>query len=251
MNAPILSNPEPSASAKTSAAPPDLTLGGITPFTSIDFPGRLAAVLYTQGCAWSCRYCHNAHLQPFRAPAAISFAQAVDFLKGRRGLLEGVVFCGGEPTAHEKLPEAMRWVRGMGFQTALHTTGMYPERLERALPFCDWVGMDVKAPFGAYAAITQRPDSGLEPRKSLSMLLASGVSYEIRTTVHPALLSEQAVLEIALDLAAMGVSNYVLQTFRAEGCSDPALKNSFAAQPVSRQLENRLASLFPSFSIRG
>ncbi len=230
---------------------PELTLGGITPFTTIDFPGHLAAVLYTQGCSWRCRYCHNTHLRPFRSDQAISFEKVIRFLENRRALLDGVVFCGGEPTEHQTLPEAMHFIQEMGFKTALHTTGMYPERLEKAIIRCDWVGMDIKAPFRLYEKVTQRGLSGIAPRKSAGILLRSGVEHEFRTTVHPALLSEADILEIARDLSAMGASNFALQIFQPKGCLDEALKNDPVSETlVSQGLEKELRALFKTFQIR-
>lgn len=234
------------------AAPvPELTLGGITPFTTIDFPGRLAAVLYTQGCAWRCRYCHNAHLRPLRSERTIPFENVIRFLENRRALLDGVVFCGGEPTEHQTLPEALRFIQEMGFQTALHTTGMYPERLEKALEHCDWVGMDVKAPFRLYEKVTLRGQSGIAPRRSVGIVLESGVEHEFRTTVHPALLSEEDILEIARDLSAMGALNFVLQAFQPNNCLDEVLKNEPVPEGlISQKLENQLRTIFKNFKIR-
>ncbi len=137
-----------------------LRIGGITPLTSIDFPGRLAAVLYCQGCPWRCGYCHNPELLDATTPAAVPWPEVLAFLKSRQGLLDGVVFSGGEPTLQAALPAALAQVRALGFQTALHTGGMYPERLQALLPLLDWVGLDIKGPLHAYDAITRTPGSG-------------------------------------------------------------------------------------------
>ncbi len=123
-----------------------MRIGGITPLTTIDFPGRLAAVVYCQGCPWRCSYCHNPELLDATAPAAVPWPQVLAFLQSRRGLLDGVVFSGGEPTLQAALPAALAEVRAMGFATGLHTGGMYPERLAAVLPLLDWVGLDVKGP---------------------------------------------------------------------------------------------------------
>lgn len=251
MNASISSNHPPGRNPSAAASIPELTLGGVTPFTTIDFPGHLAAVLYTQGCAWRCRYCHNAHLRPSRSEQTIPFENVVRFLENRRTLLDGVVFCGGEPTEHEALFDAMRFIRNMGFKTALHTTGMYPDRLERALEACDWVGMDVKAPFRSYEKVTLREQSGIAPRRSVGVVLESGTDYEFRTTVHPSLLSEDDILEIARDLSAMGAEHYALQAFQPKGCADRALSGESVPEAlVSEDLENELHSIFKTFQIR-
>lgn len=252
----LSSRPVSDADAETpaSAIEPgiDLPIGGVTPFTTIDFPGRMAAVLYTQGCEWRCRYCHNAHLWPFLPQkAGIPFAKALEFLETRKGLLDGVVFCGGEPTAHEALPDAMRAVRSLGFQIALHTTGMHPDRLDAALALCDWVGMDVKAPFDGYEAVTRAAGSGTGPKESLRRLIKSGVDHEVRTTVHPDLLSEDRILEIAEDLRAMGERRYVLQTFRPDGCADKNLKGRpMSERTISQKLRADLERMFPDFRVR-
>jgi pyruvate formate lyase activating enzyme len=191
-----------------------LRIGGLTPLTSIDFPGRLAAVLYCQGCPWRCSYCHNPELLDAGAPTTQSWAQVLAFLQRRRGLLDGVVFSGGEPTLQAALPAALAQVRALGFETALHSGGMYPQRLGDLLPLLDWVGLDIKGPLPQHDAITGVPGSGLRARESLALLLASGVAYECRTTWHAGLFSADALLGLADELAALGVTHWALQQFR-------------------------------------
>jgi pyruvate formate lyase activating enzyme len=87
-----------------------LRIGGVAPFSATDFPGRLAAVVFCQGCPWDCRYCQNPHLIP-RAKTQVAWTDMLAFLKRRRRLLDGVVFSGGEPTLQTGLREAMRAAR--------------------------------------------------------------------------------------------------------------------------------------------
>lgn len=229
----------------------DLAIGGLTPFTTIDFPGRLATVLYTQGCAWDCRYCHNSHLQKFDTDNKDGWEDAVKFLSRRASFLDGVVFCGGEPTAHESLKSAIRQVKGMGYLVALHTSGMYPERFRSVVSDCDWVGMDVKAPFDDYEKITQRAGSGEAVRESVEILVQSKVDYEVRTTVHPDLLSENDIMDMAHQLRGLGVENYTLQAFRESGCRDRRLEGTIIAEGiVSVYLRQALGLLFKNFRIR-
>ncbi len=161
------------------------------------------------------------------------------------------MFCGGEPTAHEGLAKAMRAVKAMGFEIALHTTGMYPDRLREVLALCDWVGMDIKAPFGEYEKITRLAGSGIGPKESLEDLLKSGIDHELRTTYHPGLLSEDQILGIAGDLKAMGARRYVLQAFRPDGCSEKNLKGHIMpTELISKKLYADLTGLFEDFRIR-
>lgn len=213
----------------------------MTPLTSIDFPGRLAAVLYCQGCPWRCSYCHNPDLLDATAPGALPWAQVLEFLRGRSGLLDGVVFSGGEPTVQAALPQALAAVRAMGFETALHTGGMYPQRLAAALPLLDWVGLDMKAPLSHYDATTGAPGSGLRARESLAILQRSAVAYECRTTWHPDLFPPEGLLQLADELAAWGVRHWVVQACR--------LPQS-APVPVSPALLAALSARLPGVTLR-
>ena len=218
-----------------------LRIGGFTPLTSIDFPGRLAAVLFCQGCPWRCGYCHNPELLDAGLPGTVPWAKIEAFLRSRQGLLDGVVFSGGEPTLQAALPAALAQVRTLGFQTALHTGGMYPERLAALLPQLDWVGFDIKGPLHRHDAITRTPGSGVRARQSLELLLASGVAYECRTTWHPGLFSGDELLALADTLAALGVSQWALQECRTPDGAPWALT---AAQTQA------LSARFAQFTLR-
>ena len=175
----------------------------------------------------------------------------LQFLDSRKGHLDGIVFSGGEPTIHERLPVWMKAVKDMGFEIGLHTGGMVPERLEQVLSSCDWVGLDIKAPFSSYEKVTQAAESGDMARRSAEWVLASGVAYEFRTTFHPAVLSEGDVLEIACELAHMGCKRYALQMFHPDHCVDKELRETAASVAgISSNLRQNLKSLFPDFLIR-
>lgn len=218
-----------------------LRIGGLTPLTSIDFPGRLAAVLFCQGCPWRCSYCHNPELLDANAAAAIMWEQVLAFLQRRRGLLDGVVFSGGEPTLQVALPAALAQVRALGFEAALHTGGMYPRRLAALLPQLDWVGLDIKGPLPRYDAITGAFGSGMRVRESLGHLLASGVAYECRTTWHPGLFGVDELLALADELAALGVTHWAVQECRIAGGAP------FALTPAQTQA---LSARFARFTLR-
>lgn len=200
-----------------------LRVGGLTPLSAADWPGMLAAVVFCQGCPWRCRYCHNPGLIPARGDGEIPWTEVLAFLRRRRGLLDGVVFSGGEPTAQAGLADAMRAVRELGFRVGLHTGGAYLRRLVEVLPLVDWIGFDAKAPFADYARITGVADSGEAAEASLDVVLASDVAREIRTTVHPALLADADVGALARALSARGVKTHVVQPFRSQGCADAEL----------------------------
>jgi pyruvate formate lyase activating enzyme len=221
-----------------------LRIGGLTPLSTTDWPGMLAAVVFCQGCPWRCGYCHNPDLIPPRGGHEIPWEDVLAFLHRRQGLLDGVVFSGGEPTLQTGLLDAMRDVRALGFKVGLHTGGAYPQHLATVLPLVDWVGLDVKAPFADYARITGTPGSGERALAGLQQVLESGVAYEIRTTVHPALLADAEVVSLARDLAARGVKNYVIQAFRSQGCADEVLARDSRCERPLASLVNDVARQF-------
>lgn len=226
-----------------------LAVGGLTPLSATDYPGMLAAVVFCQGCPWRCGYCHNPHLIPRTQTGALSWSDTLRFLHRRRGLLDAVVFSGGEPTLQTGLAAAMRATKALGFKIGLHTGGGYPDRLAALLPLVDWVGMDVKTSFDRYADVTATPGSGARARESLALLLQSGVDYEVRTTVHPLHFDEAKLLALGETLADAGVRRYALQAFRAQGCDQPAF--TAPADPViTPARRERLATRFERFEVR-
>lgn len=235
---------------------PELRVGGLARLSSCDWPGMLAATIFCQGCAWDCPYCHNPHLRPLRGENPMPWSTVLQFLKRRRGLLDGVVFSGGEPTLQRALPEAIAAVRALGFKVALHTAGMIPERFTEVLPQVDWVGFDIKAPFQAslqapfqaYARITGRQQSGEAALRSLRLLLASGKTYELRTTFAPGLLSEEDLTAIRSELLALGATQYAVQHFRPVGAVARRVADLLGAS--HRALPETFGLGFERFTIR-
>ncbi len=212
--------PHPAPRRRTA---PTLRVGGLTPLTTIDYPGELAAVVFCQGCPWRCRYCQNADLLPGRGQNELPWERILELLERRRGLLDAVVFSGGEPTLQAALIDAIKQVKALGYKTGLHSAGIYPNRLERVLPELDWVGLDIKALPEGYPATTGIPGSGEAAWDCARRLIAAGVAHEIRLTVHPALLPPEQVEKMLQRLDTMGAVRVILQLCRAAGALDPSL----------------------------
>lgn len=234
--------------------PPDpvlseLIVGGLTPLTTTDYPGCLAAVIFCQGCSWRCGYCQNNHLLPPRTENSIVWRNVVAFLERRRGLLDAVVFSGGEPTLQAALPQAIQEIRAMGFRIGLHSASLYPERLKAVLPWLDWVGLDIKTTVEDYETVTGIPGSGEKAWEGLMALLESGVSYEVRTTAHSLLHTPESLLQLARELQIMGVKNYVLQEFRPQGCANLLLCAN-ASPLLNAGLAAQIAAHFDHFTLR-
>lgn len=226
-----------------------LKIGGWLPFTTLDYPQHLACVVFCQGCAWRCDYCHNPELISPSATSQFSWSDILAFLHKRQGLLQAVVFSGGEATLQPKLAQAMQQVAALGFKVGLHTAGIKPKALAKVLPWCDWVGLDIKAPYGQAAAITGVAHSDQPNWESLALVLASQVAYECRTTVHWSQLSPTAVLQLAQQLKAQGVQNFCLQLARTTSAL-PLEAQTAPSQSELAQLEQHLATLFKQFELR-
>jgi pyruvate formate lyase activating enzyme len=221
-------------------SPERLRLGGLTRCSSVDFPGRLAAVVFLQGCPWRCDYCHNPSLLDANGETRLTWLDVRGFLQRRVGLLDAVVFSGGEPTLQPALGAALDEVRAMGFQTALHTSGAYPERLAEVLHRLDWVGLDVKATWHKLSAVSGVPGSAARVRASLARLIESGVPYECRTTWHAGLFPPEELRSLAADLSTLGVTDWALQMARG---FDPV-------SSVDGEDRAAFAAQFPRFTFR-
>lgn len=172
------------------------------------------------------------------------------FLRRRQGLLDAVVFSGGEPTLQNGLKQAITEVRDFGFKVGLHTGGTYPSRLGELLPLLSWVGMDIKATYTDYDKVTGTPVSGEKAWESAQLLLASGVPYEFRTTVHPLYHTQDSLLQLAEELQQLGAKHYLLQEFRSQGCTDETVNTYSARELLDDAVCSRIGAMFENFSVR-
>ncbi|WP_296808548.1 anaerobic ribonucleoside-triphosphate reductase activating protein [Thiocapsa sp.] len=234
--------------AGVSAESGQLRIGGFVPLTTIDYPGELAAVIFLQGCPWRCRYCQNGSLIDPSAAPVIGWSQIRGFLERRRGLLDAVVFSGGEPTLQSALGSAMTEVRGLGFKVGLHTAGPAPKRLARLLHLLDWVALDIKALPEDYPAITGVPRSGEAAWESLSLIQASGIPLEVRTTIMPHW-APPDLETLAAALALRGVRQYAVQACDTRHTLDPLLGPSVI--PLAQLAAAIDPAAFDRFLLRG
>lgn len=228
-----------------------MQVAGLVPFTTIDFPGRLAAVVFFQGCPLKCPFCHNPDLQEVGEISSFTWEETIDFLGARKKRLDGVVLSGGEPLMQSALLKAVKTIRDMGFQVALHTAGVYPEKLKLLLPFIDWVGLDVKAPVFKYDLLTGRSHMAEKVQESLSLLLKSGKSFEVRTTADPRFLTKNDIRQLAVELKEMGVQTYTLQKYRTfDKDQNPPQQSEINQFFNDEGLISFLKESFPTFAMR-
>ena len=192
-----------------------MIIGGFQPFTLSDFPGHVAAIVFTQGCNWRCSYCHNRSLLKRRRPQQelIPETHVFDVLHRRRNELDGLVITGGEPTIQEDLSRFIRNVRRLGLTIKLDTNGSRPDVIRQLLEegFLDYIAMDIKAPLDQYESIVRRPVDTDAIRTSIELIKNSGVPHEFRTTV-PKTLSAEDIAAIRNQLPPD--SSHRLQAFQ-------------------------------------
>jgi len=230
----------------------DLQIAGLTPMSSVDWPGKFVATVFAQGCPWACPYCHNQAIIDPKIPGVVSWESVEELLGRRRGLLDGVVFSGGEATRQLAVLPAMQRVRELGFKVGLHTAGPYPARLREILRtgLVDWVGIDIKAMSGPnYEAVAGRPNAGPKAWESLGEVLDSGVSYEVRLTVYPD--GPRDGYEVASCVKDLGATHFALQQARALGTAQGFNAGDAAWDLEVRSLVDDIEKLgFESFQFR-
>ena len=225
---------------------------GLQRLALVDYPGKLAATVFTGGCNLRCPFCHNAPLvtQLAQSPT-IEGEEVLSFLKGRRGLLDGVVLSGGEPLLQEDIAEFAAEVKALGFAVKLDTNGTLPDRLESLLQagVVDYVAMDIKNSLPKYPKTVGLPDFDTTPvQKSVDLLRHGRVDYEFRTT----LVRE---FHTAADLQAIGAwlegsPRYALQTFVDSGNLIGAGMSAFTPEEM-QAFANQMRPFFDRVEVRG
>ena len=192
--------------------------GGFQPFTLTDFPGRSAAIVFTQGCNFRCPFCHNADLIPPDAEQCEEFTceWIIEFLKRRQNQLDGVVITGGEPSIQKDLPDFCGILKSMDFAVKVDTNGSRPEVIRRLLKhnLVDFIAMDIKAPAESYSRLSGVNISFEIIAESIAVIASSGIPHLFRTTFVKPLLSENDAAKIR-EMVPSG-SRHVFQEFKSE-----------------------------------
>lgn len=216
----------------------------ITPFTLLDFPDRVACILWFAGCNMRCVYCYNPEIVLGKGKVSIPETEA--FLRSRQGLLQGVVFGGGECTSHKSMPTLVETSKQMGYSTKVDTNGSQPRVLEELLGrgVLDYVALDFKALPHRYLDITK---SALfaQFEESFLLLMASGIPFEVRTTVHSTLISMDDLAAMTGYLRDKGYTgNYYLQyAVNDVPTLEPLPRSSRLNQPEALSTENLRISI--------
>lgn len=205
-----------------------MKIGGWQRFSLVDYPGRLSAVIFTQGCDFRCPYCHNPELVlPERFQEILPEEEVLAFLKKRVNRLDGVVITGGEPTLQSDLAQFLSKIKKLGFLVKLDTNGSHPEALTRLAKknLVDYWAMDIKAPKDKYSAVARVKVDFSLIQQTIDLITSSGQPYEFRTTVVKDQLTREDIMEIGQMIE--GAERYALQSFVSAGKTvDPKFRSA-------------------------
>lgn len=209
-----------------------------------DFPRKVACIVFLAGCNFRCVYCHNP--AAVKGQSNVSEEEFFSFLKERKGKLQGVVVSGGEPTIHSDLFDFISKIKQMGFAVKLDTNGARPEMLKRLLKagFLDYVAMDMKAPYPKYFELVGVKGLAGKLKRSVKLIMKSGVDYEFRTTCHPSL-SRKDFFEMAKQIK--GAKRFYLQQYVDEITLNPqkhlAVYNNKALNALKEELKGHFQEI--------
>ena len=217
-----------------------MLITAVNKLTLVDYPGQLAAIIFTGGCNIRCGYCHNADfVLPERLEkiknSFIPFEAVKNFLESRKGLLDAVVFCGGEPTLQSDLIEKCKEVKAMGFKVKVDTNGLSPETIQKLLnaKAVDYFAMDLKSSLDeSYSKITGTKIDTSKLQKSIQLIQNSGVDYEFRSTILPDFHTKEVLEQMAKTIK--GSPLWALQNFRNKSTLDKSFekKSGFTKQAL-------------------
>jgi len=230
-----------------------MIIAGLQRTTLIDYPGKLACVVFLAGCNFRCPWCYSSELVlPMKIAKQPRLAEKdfFDFLRERKGLLEGVVICGGEPTINKELPQFIGKIKNLGYAVKLDTNGSNPEMLKNLVDIrlIDYVAMDIKASpeNPAYKNLMTEGITIDKIRESVNILKGGKVDFEFRTTVVNTIHKKEEFLEIAKWIGGPNVK-YYLQNFRAEKTIEPEFEN---IEPFKEEFLKEIAKeISPYFKI--
>lgn len=217
-----------------------MKISGLTKCSLCDYPGRIAAVIFTQGCNFRCPFCHNESLLNSQGSPKerLDPNQLLQFLKRRSKQLDGVVVTGGEPTIHHDLPEFLEELKSLNLAVKLDSNGSNPHMLETILnrQVVDFIAMDIKAPLNKYAALTGVTIHQEKISRSIALIAKSGIKHEFRTTVVSPLMQHEDLDQIKDMLPSS--ANHRWQQFRPAYALDTELA-TYQGQDLYNAIEQQ------------
>jgi pyruvate formate lyase activating enzyme len=218
-----------------------MKFSGLQKVSLIDYPNKVASVLFTPGCNLRCGFCHNWRVAVDPKPPFLQEAVALKILESRKKYVDAVVVTGGEPCMHKELPKFLAKLKNRGFQVKLDTNGFYPEVLEECLAYVDYVALDLKTAPEKYKLLGAKNTNEL--LRSVEMLKMGKVQYEFRTTVVPEIVTSEDISKICE--LAKGVATHVFQQFVPQDTLD---KRFEGMKPYAPEVINEFAGTMKGYA---
>jgi pyruvate formate lyase activating enzyme len=218
-----------------------MKFSGLQKTSLLDYPDKIASVLFTPGCNLRCPYCHNWKIATDPQPPFLQEATALEILESRKKYVDSVVVTGGEPCMHKELPKFLAKLKERGFFVKLDTNGFFPETLEECLPYVDYVAMDVKTCPEKYKMLGAKDTQSM--LKSMEILKTGKVTYEFRTTLVPELVTLQDADRIGE--LTKGSKIHALQQFVPESTMD---KHFQSVQPYAPEKLSEFAGILGKYT---
>lgn len=231
-----------------------IKFGGIQKLTLLDYPGQVAATVFTVGCNMKCPFCHNKDL--VFVPENFTYLdpdEVLDFLNKRQGIIDALCITGGEPLLQTGLIEFLRQVKELGYKIKVDTNGLAPDKLKELVEsgYVDYIAMDIKNSFTKYPETIGLNESEAiikNIKKSINYLLTDVIDYEFRTTVVKEYHTKEDLLEIAKTIK--GCKNYYLQQFVDSGrCIKEGL-SSYSVEELN-EIYDSVKKVIDNVQLRG
>ena len=218
-----------------------MKFSGLQKVSLIDYPNKVASVLFTPGCNLRCGFCHNWRIAVDPKPPFLQEALALRILESRKKYVDAVVVTGGEPCMHKELPKFLEKLKKRGFQVKLDTNGCFPDVLEQCLAHVDYVALDVKTSLEKYRLLGAKDTTGL--LRSVEMLKMGKVPYEFRTTLVPELITAEDMTRICE--VVKGAKTHAFQQFVPEDTLD---KRFEGLKPYAPEVINEFAGAMKNYA---
>ncbi len=226
-----------------------MKIAGLQKLTLLDFPNKVASIIFTQGCNLRCPYCHNSGLIPFDSDDLISEEEVFSYLKKRKGVIDGLVISGGEPTVQSDLIFFIKRVKDLGLQVKLDTNGCNPDVLKKIIDenLVDYIAMDIKNTITKYKDVAGVNVQADKLKKSIELIKNSSIDHEFRTTIIKNIHDIKTISEICsyVDGDKMFLQNFV----KSENVLGKHLE-PFSKEELI-QINKEMKGKFPNVKIRG
>ncbi len=217
-----------------------MKFSGIQKTSLIDYPDKIATVLFTPGCNLRCPFCHNWRIVVDPKPPFLNEETALKILENRKKFVDTVVVSGGEPTLHKELPKFLNKLKSKGFTVKLDTNGFFPQTLEECLGYVDYIALDIKTSLRKYGQLGAKDTKAL--LQTIEVLKSGKVNYEFRTTVVPGFVDAEDIQSIGE--LAKGAKTFAFQQFIPDDTLDKAFRT---LKPYSPETISEFAEVLKKY----